>query len=156
MPFLDDLRSEYNRLGDPNYIKQLTAENQALYRPQLERTFDITDADLNRRGLFSASPVARSRYRAIGEFETGIAQKTQEDVFRRWQTVMPLIARMEELERQGKLQNRAGWMKLIGKVVGTGAGFLVGGLPGAAVGAGLTGLNRAGGSLEINSPYYPR
>lgn len=135
MAFLDDLRGEYNQLSDPNYFKRLISEKQALYRPELEKTFDLVDADLNRRGMFSAAPVARSRFRAAGEFNRGISEQTNEEVMRRWQTVLPLIARMEALEKEGKLRDRAGWMKLIGTIVGTGAGFLIGGPPGAIAGA---------------------
>lgn len=139
MSFLDDLRGEYNQLSDPNYLKRLISEKQALYKPELEKTFRSSDVTLNRMGMFSAAPVAAARYKATGEFNRGIAEQSSEEVMRRWQTVLPLIARMEELERQGKLQNRAGWMKLIGTIVGTGAGFLIGGPPGAVAGAGVGG-----------------
>lgn len=137
MPLLNELRTQFGRLNDPNYVKQLIAEKQALYQPQLQESYSRIDADLNRRGLYSASPVTRGRFRATSEFNRGISEQVQGDVQSRWQTILPLLAQLELAEKQGRRQDKAGIMKLIGTVLGTGAGFLIGGPPGAVIGAGV-------------------
>jgi hypothetical protein len=126
MSIFDELKIEYGRLNDPNYLKELIGRRQALYQPELQKTYGRLDADLNRRGLFSASPVTRARYRATGEFNRGIAESVEQEQTEKWKTIMPILAQMEMLERQGKLQNKAGWMKLIGTALGFGAGIALG------------------------------
>lgn len=153
MPLIDQLRGEFGRLNDPNYVKQLIAEKQTLYQPQLQQSFTRIDADLNRRGLYSASPVTRGRFRATSEFNRGISEQVQGDVTRRYETILPLLAQLELAEKEGRRQDKAGIMKLIGTVLGTGAGFLIGGPPGAAIGAGLG--SEAGGSIgSVSAPKF--
>ena len=158
MPLLNQLQAEYGRLNDPKYLKELIARNQMLYQPQLQESFASLDADLNRRGLYSASPVTRSRYRATSQFNQGIAQMTQSEVTDRWKTILPLLAQLELAEKEGRRQDRAGLLKMIGTILGTGAGFLIGGPPGALAGAGIGGSfsNMSAPSMQVNSPYYPR
>lgn len=128
MPLIDQLRGEFGRLNDPNYIKQLIAEKQTLFQPQLQESFSRIDADLNRRGLFSASPVTRGRFRATSEFNRGISQDVQGDVTRRYEMIAPLLAQLELAEKEGRRADKAGIFKLIGTILGTGAGFLIPGL----------------------------
>ena len=127
MALLGDLRLDYARLNDPNYIKEMIARNQMLYRPELESSFKSLDADLNRRGLYSASPVTRSRYRATSEFNRGIAQMTEQQRMKQWETILPLLAQLELAEKEGKRLDKSGWLKAIGSILGTGAGFFLGG-----------------------------
>lgn len=158
MALYDDLKLDYARLRDPNYIKELIAQNQMNYRPELEKTFGSIDARLNRQGMFSASPVTTARYRAAGEFNRDIAKMTEEQIMTRWQTILPLLAQMEQADKEGRRQDKAGWLKLIGTVLGAGAGFLIDGPPGAAIGAGAGGSigSMNAPSMQVNSPYYPR
>lgn len=157
MALIDDLRTNLGQLNDPAFVKRLIAEQQALHRPELERTFKGIDVDLNRRGLFSASPVSRARFQAASQFQRGIAQNVQTDVSRRREQLLPLLAQLEIAERQGRRKDKAGILKAIGSIVGAGAGFLLGGPPGAVAGAGIGGnaLNTFGGSFgsggEFNS-----
>lgn len=155
MALIDDLRTNLGQLNDSAFVKRLIAEQQALHRPELEQTFKSVDADLNRRGLFSASPVSRARFQAASQFQTGIAKNVQTDVARQRAQLLPLLAQLELAERQGRRQDKAGILKLIGTVVGTGAGFLLGGPPGAVAGAGLgrNAFNTYGGSFGSGGKF---
>ena len=153
MALIDQLRGEFGRLNDPNFVKRVIAEKQTLFRPDLEQSFKSIDADLNRRGLYSASPVTRGRFRATSEFNRGISQDVQSDVTRRYETILPLLAQLELAEKEGRRADKAGIFKLIGAVLGTGAGFLLGGPPGAAIGGDLGG--EAGGSFSnLSAPRF--
>lgn len=151
MAFIDELKTNFARLNDPAYVKQLIAEQQALHRPELEKSFRLSDVDLSRRGFFSASPVSRGRSQAISQFQQGIAKNVHADVSRRRERLIPLLVQLELAERQGRRQDKAGILKAIGTIIGTGIGFFAGGPIGAGIGAGVGGglgsLNTHGGSF---------
>ena len=131
MALIDEVRANLGQLNDPAFVKRLIAEQQALHQPQLEQTFRGIDTRLNQQGLFSASPVSRARFQAASQFQTGIAQNVQTDVSRRREQLLPLLAQLELAERQGRREDKAGILKAIATVVGTTAGFVIGGPPGA-------------------------
>ncbi len=136
MAFFDELRADYNRLNDPNYLQELTSRNQALYQPQLQRTFSSIDADLNRRGLFSASPVSRGRFQAGASFNTEIAKLSSGQIEQRRQQILPLLVALEQGRISRAQAARMGLFKFLGTALGTAGGFALGGPAGAIAGAG--------------------
>jgi hypothetical protein len=136
MALFDDIRANYARLNDPAYVKQLISEQQTLHQPELEASYKRIDVDLNRRGMFSSSPVTRARYQATSEFNRGIAMNVQRDVSSQRAQIIPLLVQLELAEREGRRQDKAGIMKLIGTAIGAGAGIMVGGTSSQSGGAG--------------------
>lgn len=123
MALIDDLRVQYNRLRDPTYLQQLVRQRRDMYQPDFDNTLSNIDANLNAKGMFSSSPATVARYRAANQFQSGITQEVNADTMSQMQTIMPLLARLEEIERMNKQQNKAGLFKFFGGLLGTALPF---------------------------------
>ncbi len=143
---------EFDRLNDPARQQADLNRRLALANPQLQAILASTRSDLNRRGLFSSSPVSRASLQAGSQFASGISQNFFAGLEQRRTGLIGILAQIEEAERERKARERSSLFEGIGGLLGTGAGFLLGGPFGAGIGSQLGGqlggqLNTHGGSF---------
>lgn len=149
MPILGNLRSQFEtgQFGFSGSEQSLMLEKiRRQLREGSEAQIESTQTSLQRRNLLSpgqaagiSTRIASSFGKQLGGAATDIQlESAKQDRDIRYQTILPLLVQLELAEKEGRIQDKAGIFKLIGTILGTGAGFLIGGPPGAAAG-GATG-----------------
>lgn len=135
MPFSDYLRAQLERPGfsqeeEGSMLQKL--KRQLLGESQAQ--IGATRESLSRRGMLSSgqmvgisTDISSSFGKRYGEGVTDIQLGSAKAKRERWQTIIPLLVQMELAEKEGRLRDKAGWMKLIGTALGTGAGVFLGG-----------------------------
>lgn len=145
----DEVFSEFSRLSDPEQQEAELQRRIDLASPQLQRFLRSTESRLNRMGLLSAAPLARATTQATSQFTGDISRSYFENLDQQRLGLLEIIAGIESEERARKSRERSSLFGGIGSFLGAGAGFLLGGPPGAVAGAGL------GGSIgNISAPRF--
>ena len=119
---LDELR----RISAPGFQEQEIGRRIQLGQPQLQRLLQSLTAQLNRQGLFSASPVTRATSRATTEFAGDISRGFFEDIEERRGGLIGIISQIEQAERERKSRERSSLFGGIGGLAGTALSFIPG------------------------------
>jgi hypothetical protein len=135
MSLLDDVRRQMAEVNDPAYLANLVKSRRQVLMPDFQNLLTGLDAQLNRQGMFSSSPVTTARYNSANQFERGLTQTATDEMSQRWQTLLPVLAQLEQAEQQRKMANKAGWLKFFGGLAGTALPFVLGGPAGGGLAA---------------------
>ncbi len=116
----EEIRRYLARLEDPEFVRGRIGERVETARPEFEDVLGGIESRLNLRGLFSASPVTRAKFRAASEFERGITSDVFGEISRERTALFPVAGGLEQQRLGREQQGRFG----IGKFIGTGLGML--------------------------------
>jgi hypothetical protein len=122
----DRLYRYYDRLNDPKYQQQEIGRRTELAAPELRDILAKIRSDLNRRGLFSTSPMTRATTQAGTEFASNIATGYYEDLDARQMNLLEIISRIEASERERKSREKTSLWEGIGGLAGTALSFIPG------------------------------
>lgn len=114
----EEIRSYLARLNDPAFVQGRIGERVETATPEFENILKGIDARLNLQGLFSASPVTRSRYRAASQFQRGITSDVFGEISRERTALFPVAGSLEQQRLGREQQARGGIGKFIGSTLG--------------------------------------
>jgi len=121
------LQDEYNRINNPNYAPNEINRRFSEANPELQKRLAMIRADLNRRGLFSASPVARSEYGAVSGLQNQISSDVYGNIDQQRMQLIQLLTQLQEAQRARRDQRNSslfgGIGNLLGTVLGQGIGY---------------------------------
>lgn len=125
MPYdMNTLNTEYSNLDNPSYVGNLIAQRQHANLPYFYDLLKKVKSNMAASGLYSESPIATAGAGIAGNINAGIENQVYGDLESRR---MPLLNLMQQLKMhmdQMSAEDKAGWMKLISGIIGTGAGLI--------------------------------
>ncbi len=116
----EDIRAYLAQLEDPEFDRGRIGERVETAAPEFESILKGIESRLNLQGLFSASPVTRSKFRAASEFRRGITSDVFGEISQERTALFPVAGGLEQQRLGREQQGRFG----IGKFIGTGLGML--------------------------------
>jgi hypothetical protein len=169
MPEILDYLEEQLRAGQfgfsPGEMQQMLERVRRQLGVASQARFGQAQSSLLRRGMLSSgqaiglsSDISASFAKGLGPAATDIQLESANVGRQRQQWLEGLITQISEArrreEQQRKMANRAGLFKFLGTGIGTAAGFLLGGPPGAVAGAQLGGRFQYGS--DVNYDFDPQ